>query len=84
MPDTATPQSATWALRRMLGLSVPCPTCNHHMALKTDKDFARGYCDFCKLTKHGPSGYDYHAAQRAAAPFRSEAETYSEGVVDDD
>lgn len=49
MPDATIPQS--WALRRSLGLTVWCPTCNHRMALKTDEDFARGYCDFCALTK---------------------------------
>ena len=49
-------------IRSLLGLQSPCPTCRDG-ALKTDADRMQGYCDGCKLTKHGPSGYDYHAAE---------------------
>jgi hypothetical protein len=64
-------------------LKLPCPTCDVG-ALKTTRDFADGYCDICRLTKHGPTGYDYHASQRNALPFRSEDDAYSEGIYDDD
>lgn len=80
MPDTATPQSAT--LRRMLGLSVQCPTCRHG-ALKSDADLERGYCDYCHLQRG--TEYDYWADERHGA-MRSEAAEYydTDGVMDDD
>lgn len=85
MPDTATPQSATWALRRMLGLSVPCPTCDHHMALKTDEDFRRGFCAFCGMTKFKHiTGFRLITGPAEREPYRTEADAYGEEIFDDD
>lgn len=67
----------------MLLPGAKCPQCKHGKLI--ERDLADGYCDACRLTKHGPTGYDYHAAQRRALPSRSEAQTYrGERIYDDD
>ena len=89
MPDTNP------ALAKLLGQEIPCP-CNRGYMLKDDLDRARGHCVLCHMLSPGfrvspkPTGaarqWADHLSRYASGPaaFRSEAETYGEGVFDDD
>lgn len=79
-------------LAALLGQDIPCP-CNRGYMLRTVEDRERGYCVLCHMLSPGfklipkpPAkiwGGQLHDPLTHMT-FRSEAETYDEGICDDD
>lgn len=82
-------------LAALLGKPVKC-RCGSSYMLKTDEDRERGCCVLCHMlspefrVSPKPTGaarqWADHLSRYARGPaaFRSEAETYSEGITDND
>lgn len=85
-------------IRHALHIQTPCPECEHG-ALKIERDFERGVCDACYMLNHGglrkereqrPARMARFAASfplvagTGEQPFRTEADGYGEGIIDDD
>lgn len=70
---------------------IPCPYGCRGMVLKTDRDKERGHCELCAMTRFRveptiPKGAEKLGIwkHRPRQIFRTEAESYDEGLYDDD